>query len=102
MSAGLPPYASLEADGTMLLRVKVVPAASRDQLAGVLGNRLKVQVKAPPEAGRANHALRELLAGALRLPPTAIEIVRGADAPLKLVRLQRIPAQWPRAGNPAR
>ena len=42
--------------------MKVVPGASRTRLAGQLGDALKVAVAAPPEAGKANAALIELLA----------------------------------------
>ncbi len=43
------------------LRVKVVPGASRSTVAGVLGDRLKIRIAAPPEDGRANRALADLL-----------------------------------------
>ena len=45
----------------MELDVKVVPGASRTEIVGPLGNRLKVRVAAPAEGGRANRALVELL-----------------------------------------
>ena len=35
----------------VLLLVKMVPGASRDEIAGVVGDRLKVRVAAPPEDG---------------------------------------------------
>ena len=44
------------------LSVKVVPGASRDRVAGMLGDALKVQVSAPPEAGKANKAVLRVLA----------------------------------------
>ncbi len=45
------------------LRVKVVPGASRSMVAGVLGDRLKLRIAAPPEDGRANRAVEGLLEG---------------------------------------
>src|SRR5690606_13091128 len=44
------------------LSVKVVPRASRDEIVGWLGDRLKVKIAAPPQDGRANAALEAFLA----------------------------------------
>ncbi|MGA1709508.1 MAG: DUF167 domain-containing protein, partial [Phycisphaerales bacterium] len=50
--------------------------------------RLKVRVAAPPEGGRANEAIVRLLAEALGVPISAIAIVQGHAAPLKVVRVE--------------
>ena len=55
------PFLRRCADG-MELRVKVVPGASRSEIVGVLGDRLKIRIAAPPEHGKANHALLLLIA----------------------------------------
>lgn len=57
----LPPFARSTPRG-LELRLKVVPGASRSQIAGLLGDRLKVRIAAPPEAGKANRAVLDLLA----------------------------------------
>nr|WP_235913782.1 DUF167 domain-containing protein [Pseudoroseomonas coralli] len=79
------------------MRLRAQPGARRDGLAGWLdapdGPRLKVAVRAPPEDGRANTAIRALLAAALHVPPSAIAVVRGAAAREKTCRI---------AGDPAR
>ncbi len=62
------------------LPVKVVPGASRDRLAGLLGDRLKVTVSRPPEKGAANRAVAALLAGALGLRPREVELMAGASS----------------------
>ena len=48
--------------GGMELRVKVVPGASRAEIVGVLGDRLKIRIAAPPEHGKAKQALLLLMA----------------------------------------
>jgi len=42
--------------------IKVVPNASREGIIGWLGEDLKIRVSQPPEAGRANERVCELLA----------------------------------------
>jgi len=69
--------------GGSVIAVKVVPGASRDRIAGPLGERLKVQVRQPPEKGAANQALCRLLARALGVRPADVEVVRGPTRPRK-------------------
>jgi uncharacterized protein len=71
--------------GEVRVRVKTVPGASRDDVVGVLGDRIKVKVAAPPEGGRANRALLRLLAERLGLSPHALRLVSGETQPLKVV-----------------
>ena len=56
--------------------VRVTPRASRARLAGVDG-RLRAWVTAPPEDGRANEALRELVARSLDLALWEVQIIAG-------------------------
>jgi uncharacterized protein len=71
------------AAGGVEIDVKAVPNASRDRVVGLLGSRLKIAVSAPPENGRANERIAELLAAALQVPARQIRIVRGAASPQK-------------------
>ncbi|MCH2132889.1 MAG: DUF167 domain-containing protein [Phycisphaerales bacterium] len=72
------------------LRIKAVPGASRDAIAGRLGDRLKIRVAAPPEDGKANHAIIALLARTLSLPGSRLEIVAGHTAREKTIQLSGI------------
>ena len=67
------------------IAVKVVPGASRDRIVGVHGDALKVQVAAPPEAGKANERLCEILAAALGIPARDVVVVGGHRVPRKIV-----------------
>jgi uncharacterized protein (TIGR00251 family) len=71
-----------------LLRVRVQPRASR---AGIAGWRpdgaLGVRVTAAPVDGQANAAVGALLAEALGVRASAVEIVRGATGRDKYVRV---------------
>jgi hypothetical protein len=63
------------------LNVKVVPGSSRDQIVGWLGDALKIKVSAPPEKGRANEAVVEMLAAKLGVATDNIEIESGHSSP---------------------
>ncbi len=81
----------IEADGDdTLLWIKVVPAASRDQITGALGNRLKVRVTAPPESGKANKAVCALLEKALGVRRGEVSIEHGRSNPDKTVRVHGV------------
>lgn len=68
-----------------LLKVKVVPGASRSQVVGRHGEGIRVRVAAPPEAGRANQELIDVLASALGMRGDALRIVHGRTSPQKIV-----------------
>jgi hypothetical protein len=69
------------------LRVKVVPGSSRNEIAGWLGDAVKIRVKAPPEKGKANAAVLDLLARQLGLSTTALAIISGHSSPSKIVAI---------------
>ena len=72
------------------LSLKVVPGASRSGIAGWLGDRLKVRVTAPAESGKANNAVRTLLASALGVPKSSVVIVVGSAGPMKILEIQSL------------
>jgi uncharacterized protein YggU (UPF0235/DUF167 family) len=77
--------------------VKVVPGASRDSLAGWLGDALKVRVAAAPEKGKANAAVERMLARALGLPPKSVRIVAGVTSTRKTMEIDGLSAAEVRA-----
>ena len=89
---------AIRIDGTdVLLDVKVVPGASRTRLAGLIGERLKVAVAAPPEKGKANAAVTELLARRCGLRPREVTVESGERSPAKTIRLRSITVERVRA-----
>ena len=74
------------ADG-IRLHVKVVPGASRTKIAGVLGDRLKLAVAAPPEGGKANRAVCELLAEVFGVAERDVLITAGHTQAVKTVEV---------------
>jgi uncharacterized protein (TIGR00251 family) len=78
----------LRLDGdSLLLRVKVLPNAGRNQLAGLRGEELLVRLQAQPRKGEANRELLRFLAKSLGLPRGSLQIVSGQTSGHKLLRL---------------
>jgi len=70
-----------------LLKVRVQPGASRNEIAGKRDGAVIVRVTAPPADGKANKAACKLLAEKCGIPPSRVEIVRGESRRDKVVRL---------------
>ena len=88
----LPPYLRSQPDG-LFLAVKVQPRASRNALAGLHGDELKIAVTAPPVDSAANQAVVEFLAENLGLPRRAVTLVRGQTSRHKVLRLDGLTAE---------
>lgn len=69
------------------LSVKVIPKSSRNGIAGWVGEVLKICVTAPPERGKANDAVVEILAEALRLSRKQVRLVSGLTSARKIVEI---------------
>jgi uncharacterized protein len=76
-----------EADGKVILGVKVVPGSSRTTVAGVWNGMLRVRVAAPPEKGKANRALTEFLAAKLRVRAKDVRVVNGLTSAVKQIEI---------------
>ncbi len=73
--------------GYCLLRIRVTPKASRNELAGVSGGCLRIRVQAPPVDGAANARTGEFLAEILGLPRRNVVLERGQTAREKVFRV---------------
>jgi uncharacterized protein (TIGR00251 family) len=81
--------AYLRGDGeAFLLDVLVQPRASRARIGPVRQDRLVVAVTAPPVEGAANRAVVELVAGALDVARSQVEVVRGDGSRRKTLRVR--------------
>lgn len=69
------------------LELKTIPSAPRDEIAGWLGDTLKVKVHAPALEGRANDALLEFLADKLGVHRRDVTLVRGDKSRHKVIRI---------------
>jgi uncharacterized protein (TIGR00251 family) len=72
----------------MDIAVKVVPRASKSEVAGTMADgALKVKVAAVPEKGKANEELCAVLARHYHVPVSAVEVISGAASTRKRVRI---------------
>jgi uncharacterized protein (TIGR00251 family) len=69
----------------LLVGVRVIPSASRTEIRGIYGDRLKVAVSAPPEGGKANARLIQALATWLRLRLDDVRVESGHGGRDKMV-----------------
>lgn len=70
------------------LKIKVIPRASRNEIAGFRGDSLLVRLKAPPLEGKANKALIEFLSGELDLKKNKVELLQGDKSRNKVVAIK--------------
>jgi len=74
------PYLLTLPDGSLILRVMVQPRASRNEIAGLHDDAVKLRLTAPPVEGKANKAVIDFLAKLLRLPKSALTIRAGLQS----------------------
>jgi hypothetical protein len=71
-----------------MLAVRVQPGARQEGLVGWADDgTLRLKVAAPPEGGRANQAVVELLAELLKVKPRQLVVVRGMTSRSKWIRV---------------
>lgn len=81
-------------DEDLVLHCHLQPKASRNEFAGLQGERLKIRLNAPPVDGKANAALQAFLAEAFAVSKRQVQIEAGELSRLKRVRIHQ-PGRWP-------
>lgn len=72
------------------LEILVRPGGSRDEVVGEHDGALVVRLTAPPVDGRANRALRKLVAKRVGVPASRVTISRGGHSRRKLVVVEGV------------
>ena len=76
-----------KANGLTVIKVKVIPRSSRNQIIGIEGDTLKVKVTSPPMNGKANKSLVEMFAKYLGIPKKDITIMAGEHSRQKYLKI---------------
>lgn len=79
------------------IAVRVAPGARRNQIRAIHNGALKVSVTAAPEKGRANTAVRKLLADLFGLRAADVEVQQGAASQDKTISIRGRSADQVRA-----
>ena len=80
-----------------VLNARVIPRAPRNRVEGVLGDALKIRLRAPPVDGKANTALIRFLAATLDISAARVEIMAGETGRRKRLCLRGMAAAEIRA-----
>ncbi|MDR3317735.1 MAG: DUF167 domain-containing protein [Puniceicoccales bacterium] len=75
----------------MRIAIKVIPNASKSEIIDKEGIEWKVKVQAPPENGKANRALIQLLAKHFQVPKSRIKIIGGEKSHQKIIEVFDLP-----------
>ena len=78
----------------LLITLHVQPRARQTGIVGLHGDALKIKIAAPPEDGRANREIIELLAENFAVARSAVSIERGSGGRRKQARIAS-PAELP-------
>lgn len=78
----------------LILECHLQPKASRDEFAGLHGERLKIRLTAPPVDGKANAHLLAFLASAFAVSKSQVSLESGQQSRQKRVRIKQ-PRQLP-------
>ena len=86
----LPDVSAVEAliDERGLLQVRVTPGARTDDVS-VAESQLAVKTRAKPQDGAANDAVVTVVAKALGIAPSRVELIRGQTSRHKVLRISR-------------
>ena len=76
-----------ESSDGLIFSILVQPRASKNQVAGLHGDALKIRLTAPPVEGKANKMRAAFLAKSLGVPKSAVEIVSGQTGRNKQVKV---------------
>jgi len=74
-------------NGNLDIQVFILPRSSMNKIVGVIDERLKIKLKAPPVDGAANKMCIQFLAKSLNVPKSHIEIISGQSSRKKTIRI---------------
>ena len=84
------PDGPAEKDSTVVVRIHVRPGAGRSAVVGRHGDALHLRVAPPPQDGRANEAVRSLVAELFDVAKSSVELVSGDRSRDKRVRVHGV------------
>jgi uncharacterized protein (TIGR00251 family) len=80
-------------DKKAAIEVHLQPGAKRSEIAGFREGVLYAKVTALPRRGQANRALVELMARSLKVPKSAVNIIRGQSSRSKVIAIRGLTSE---------
>jgi uncharacterized protein (TIGR00251 family) len=84
---------TIEKDGNLIFTVRVVPRASKSEIAGEFGGALKVKIKSPPVDGAANEELIKLLSKKFNVSKSEVKILSGQASKTKQISVSNVKSE---------
>jgi uncharacterized protein (TIGR00251 family) len=81
------PFTIQEKTDGVIIKIRVQPRSSKNQVVGLYGDALKINLTAPPVDNAANKACGVYLAGLLAVPKSSVAIVSGHSGRNKQVMI---------------
>ncbi len=72
----------------MLVRVRAKPKSKKEGVRKISEDLFEVRVNAPPEKGKANERIRELLADHFKVPKSKVKLLKGETSKEKLFEVE--------------
>lgn len=82
-------YCTDSGDG-IIISVYIQPRASKNEICGIIENKIKIRLTSPPVDGAANKLCREFLADFFDLPKSDIDILSGESSRHKRIKIRRV------------
>lgn len=82
----------------MIIKARIIPNSSRNQIVGWFKDQLKIKISAPPERGKANQKLINFLSEKWNIPKHSIQIIKGhkkRDKVIEIEGIQKLPIPKP-------
>lgn len=76
-----------------ILHLYIGPGASKNEFAGLHGDRLKVRIKAPPQDGEANAALLTFIGKFFGISKSKVHLLKGESSRQKDILLELSPEE---------
>ena len=77
-------------DGGVLINIRVVPRASKNEISGEMDGAIKIRLQSPPVDGKANKALIDFLSELLGVSKSSVAILSGETSRNKRVHVRGI------------
>lgn len=84
-------------DSDLTLQLRITPRSSKNQVLGLMGDRLKIAITAPPVDGKANAHLLKFLSRQFGVPKSHVTLISGMtgrDKTVRIASLGTIPSEY--------